>query len=106
MNIALDPSEWSVACLEGGAREDCTHPDWHDLMARFNAAFEARCAFEDARRSGAARAFGSFSPRTAVSLERITGTFGPVNQTGSVNRKRARCTILDVADENKIGGRG
>lgn len=106
MNIAFDPGEWSVACPDEAVRADCAHPEWHALRARFHAALEAREALDRGRLAGAARTFGSFSRRAAVSLERVSRRFEPVNQTSSVNRKRDRGTIPHVADVSKFGGRG
>ena len=106
MNIAFDPSDWSLACPDDAAGKDCAHPDWFALRARLKAALETREALGRGCRAGATRAFGSFSRRAAGSLERIAGPFHPVNQTDSVNRKRGRRTIPHVADMNTIGGRG
>jgi hypothetical protein len=106
MNIAFDPREWSCAMPDDVAAQACAHPDWHALRARLNASVEAWAMLGRTGGAYSTAVFGSFSRRTSESLERITRHCDPVNQTGSVNRKRGGCIIHQVAGLSTFGERG
>ena len=106
MNIAFDPSEWTVASPDHAAAPGCAHPDWHALRTRLHAGLESWATLGEACGSCSAKMFGSFSRRASASLKCLTEHRDPVNQTSSANRKRGGCIIPQVAGMSTSGERG
>ena len=105
MNVVFDPSEWTASSPTGDEQGECAHPEWQALRSRLRAAVDACEVLGQARRSSA-RAFGSFSRRAAISLDRIDASCAVVNQTSSANRKCNGSILLSGAGLNSTGGRG